>query len=107
MHDTTDVRLPPHYRPLPPPTVTLVRPPFLPPPLPHPPALIPYPPLLQSLSSPLEVDLLLIGFEGEGGYEYTFNFNQLEEVRGPGGLQYLGALVPGGGERVFSAVDWY
>ena len=42
----------------------------------------PLPPLLQSLSSTLEVDLLLIGFEGEGGYEYTFNFNQLEEVRG-------------------------
>ena len=34
----------------------------------------------QALTTPLEVDLLLIGFQGDGAYGYSFSYTQLEEV---------------------------
>lgn len=36
----------------------------------------------QALALPIEVDILLIGFDGDGGYGYTFQKNDLEELLG-------------------------
>jgi hypothetical protein len=38
--------------------------------------------LLQALYMPIEVDVLLVGFDGDGGYGYNISTTELEELLG-------------------------